>query len=442
MAPQRPARPARAASAKAPVRTSYSGEAGRRKMEEEQVRQEAEREARKAKGFEPFRFWVPIGETRQIVIIDDAPNFYRYEHALQTPGSNRFDNFLPCINDHANCPACSVSEKPSYFAMYLSVIDLTPYENRDGDEVPWSKKMLVVKPSQQKKIARLYEREGTLRGMILDMTRDGQKDAAIGNDIEFVEWMEEEELATYYSEYEDKDGKTQAIDCLEPFNYEEIYPDLTEDQLATIAGVSDHSVGNRGQVDRSIGRGGRGGREAPRGGRAAGRRDAEAPVRGRRGEAADDGHDDGGQDDAPQRGGRGGRAAPAPAARRGARQEEAPAPTRGGRAAAAPTRGRRQPEAEQEPEYYDDAEGAYQEEAPARPTRGNRAPARAPREEAPAPTPQRGARRPAAATQDAPQRAPRGGRAAAAHEDPPFEDGGEPENSAPQGRAALRARRR
>ena len=425
MAPQRPARPARAAASKAPAaRTSYRGDAGRRQMEEEQIRQEAAKEARKAKGFEPFRFWTPVGETRQIVIIDDAPDFFRYEHALKSAGSNRYDNFLPCINEDANCPACSVSEKPAYFAMYLSVIDLTPYNNKDGDEVPWSKKMLVVKPSQQKKISRLFEREGSLRGMILDMTRDGDKDAAIGNDIEFVGWMEEDELATYYDEYTDKDGKVQTIDCLEPFDYDSIYPEMTEEQLATIAGVTDHGVGNRRQTDRAIGRGGR---EAPapaaRGGRSAGRRDAEAPTRPARGgrqAPADDGNDD--QQDAPQRGRRPAPAAEAPARGRRQAAEEAPAPTRGRRAPPPPA-----------DDYPDDQGGEdYADDAPAEapPARGGRRPAPA------AEAPSRG-RRPAPAADDAPQRPARGGRAAAAHEDPPFEE----EPPAARGRTALRGRR-
>lgn len=416
MAPQRPARPAARAPKGPAPRTSYRGDAGRRQMEEEQVRQEAAKEARKAKGFEPFRFWTPVGETRQIVIIDDAPDFFRYEHALKSTGSNRYDNFLPCINEDANCPACSVSEKPAYFAMYLSVIDLTPYNNKDGDEVPWSKKMLVVKPSQQKKISRLFEREGSLRGMILDMTRDGDKDAAIGNDIEFVGWMEEEELATYYSEYEDKDKKVQVIDCLEPFDYDTIYPEMTEEQLATIAGVTDHGVGNRRQTDRSIGRGGREAEAPARGGRSAGRREEAATTRPARGRQApaDDGGDD--QQDAPQRGRRAPAEAPAPRGRRAPAEAEAPAP-----------RGRRAPpppadDYQDDDQYVDDAPAA--EEPPAR---GRRAPA--------AEAPARG-RRSTAPAEDAPQRPARGGRAAAADAEPPFE-----EEPPARGRTALRGRR-
>jgi hypothetical protein len=404
-------------------------------MEEEQVRQEADREARKLKGHTPFRFWTPANTTRQLIIIDEKPDFFRYEHALKDRKSGRYDNFLPCINADANCPLCG-GEKPSYFGMYLTVIDCEGYEDRDGNWVEWSKKLLVVKPMQQKKIARLYEREGTLRGMVLDMTRDSDKDAGIGGDIEFVGWAEEEELHDYYTTYTDKDNNKHEVIGDEVFDYEALFPDMTEKQLAAIAGVDlGDSVGNRRGEDRSLGRG-RGGREeAPaRGGRTASRG-------GRREEAADD---------APQR-----------SARRGGRDtaDDQQRPTRGRREAPADDAG---------DDQYDNADD-QQQDAPQRPTRGSRQA----REEAPAERPTRGRREQPAAEdppqraarstrapreeqqEEAPQRPSRGGgreapqrttrgRADAAHDDPPFEDGddqgGEPAAS-PRGRAALRTRR-
>ena len=429
-----PARSGEGRNAPAPVKSSYRGADGMRKMEEEQARQEADREARKAKGHTPFRFWTPTGSTRQLIIIDDAPAFFRYEHALKDRKSGRFDNFLPCINDDANCPVCSVSEKPSYFAMYLTVIDLEPYEDRDGNWIEWSKKLLVVKPMQQKKIARLYEREGTLRGMVLDMTRDSDKDAAIGGDIEFVGWADEDELHDYYATYEDKDGKKHEILGDEVFDYEALFPDMTEKQLATIAGVDlSDSVGNRRGDNRSIGRGSRD--DAPsRGGRTASRG-------GRREAAADDGGD------APQRPAR---------SRRGDTADDEQRPTRGRRTAPQDDAGD-----DQNDDQQDDGG-----DAPRRPARGTRQA----REEAPAERPARGARRttreepedppqrPARRTtreepEDPPQRPSRGGgreapqrtrgRADASHDDPPFEDGDDQgsEPASPRGRAALRSRR-
>ncbi|MGZ7145072.1 hypothetical protein ACXWOO_11940, partial [Streptococcus pyogenes] len=75
------------------------------------------------------------------------------------------------------CPVCKADSKPSYFAAYLTVLDLTPYEKEDGTVIEWSKRLLVIKQAQQKKFVRIQEREGNLRGVIIAATRDRDTDA-------------------------------------------------------------------------------------------------------------------------------------------------------------------------------------------------------------------------------------------------------------------------
>lgn len=242
-----------------PLRSSYGAEDGLKQMREEERKAEARREMNKQRAHEPRRFFMKEGETRQYVIIDDHLSFFRHEHNLMNPQSKRWDLFAPCVNEFANCPICKNSDnKPSYFAAYLTIIDLTPFENKDGDEIPWSKRLLVIKPAQQKKFVRLQEREGSLRGMIVEATRDKKTDASIGNDIEFVEFMEEEELLDYETVYVDKDGKEHDIIGHEPFDYEEIFPEWTEKQLIAVAGGrAAPSLGNRDADSRTLNRRGR-----------------------------------------------------------------------------------------------------------------------------------------------------------------------------------------
>lgn len=220
-------------------------------------RNEAEHETRKNTPLMPFRYFTKIGETKEIIIVDDAPSFVRNEHCMQDRRTKRWDVYLPCIDEHCNCPACSVSARPSYFAMYLTIVDNNLYVNGDGDEVPFSKKLLVVKPMQQKKIMRYYEREGTLRGMILTMTRDGEKDASIG-DPEFAGFADEDELQSYVYDYTDKEGVVHEVFCDEPYDYLALFPDMTEQQIAALVGAEPAS-GSRRNDDRSLGRG----RQAP-----------------------------------------------------------------------------------------------------------------------------------------------------------------------------------
>lgn len=376
----RPASPSsRAARTGSPVRASTAGEAAIDAILRNAERAEAEQAAREATPLMPFRFFTPVGETKEIIIVDDKPSFVRNEHCLQDRRTKRWDVYIPCIDEVCNCPACSTSERPPYFAMYLTVVDNNPYVNADGEEVPFSKKLLVVKPMQQKKIMRFYQREGTLRGMILSMTRDNKKDANIG-DPEFVGFAEESELQGYVYDYTDKEGEVHEVLCDEPYDYEALFPDMSEQQIAALVGGAPAS-GSRHADDRALGR--TRGRAAPE-------------------EYGDD--DQGGWD-----GGGGRRVATrrAPAAREAAEdveyQEEpaAPAPRRApsrplppaAAPAAAPARGRRAAPVQQETIHPDDLPDAGADDgSPPFDTDPEPAPTRsarpAPRRATPAPAPE------------------------------------------------------
>lgn len=250
-APRTAVRPVARAAATA-TSSGYRGAEGIRRMQEEQERAEARKEANASMSGAPFRFYCPVGESREIVIVDDQPDFFRHEHNLKD-GYGKWSIFTSCINEIANCPVCASNpDKSPYFAMYLTIIDLTPYVNSRNEEVPWSKKLLVVKSQQQKKIMRYLDRYGTLRGMVLQMTRDGDKDAAIGNDIEYVEHMSEDDLAAYVTTYTTKDNKVLDVIGNETFDYDEIFPAQTEEMLAAIVGGH---VNNHESHNRNIGRG-------------------------------------------------------------------------------------------------------------------------------------------------------------------------------------------
>lgn len=262
--PAAPARPAARAPVRAgsrapvaaPVTSGYHGAEGRRKMAEEEAANAARREAASQNASMPFRFFCPVGEAREIVIVDDEPNFFRYEHNMKDQRSGKWSIFCACINESAHCPVCKVSERQAYFAMYLTVIDLTPYESEKHGLIEWSKKLLVVKSAQQKKITRLWERHGSLRGMVLQMTRDGEKDASIGNDIEFVEFLPEEELEAYVTTYEtERDGKREVKEIVgsEVFDYDALFPAPTEQQLRAIVGGRPEA-GSREDNERTVGR--------------------------------------------------------------------------------------------------------------------------------------------------------------------------------------------
>lgn len=230
---------------------SYRGEEGRRKAQEELERQKALAEARRNMPREPFRFYVPVGETKTAVILDDGPDFFRFEHNLKG-ADGKWRTFTGCVKENDNCPVCEKEGRESYYALYLTVLDFSEFETRDGETVEFSRKLLVVKPGQQKKFMRFFDKEGTLRGVEVEFTRDGDKDPSIGNDIEFLDFMDEDELSEYTREWTDKEKKKHVEDCSVPFDYEELYPEANvEDLRAMVGGKA--PAGSRSERDRELG---------------------------------------------------------------------------------------------------------------------------------------------------------------------------------------------
>lgn len=226
--------------------TSLRGEEGRNRSLVEQQRT-AERAANRANGVDsraPFRFRVQVGETRSFIVLDNAPDFFRYEHAFKDDSGKWGREFHPCIAEFDDCPACRVSGSPGYYAMYFSVIDLTPYTDKNGEEVPFSRKLAVVKPAQHKKFLRAYtrlmEKYGTMRGAVFETSRDSQTDASIGNDINLLddEPYSEEELAEFVRYWTDKENKEHEELCYECYNYDELFPSVTREELARSVGAA------------------------------------------------------------------------------------------------------------------------------------------------------------------------------------------------------------
>ena len=221
--------------------THYSGKAGFDKAEEE-VRKNKERaKQRQEGGHMPFRFFVSPGDTKEFIVVDDDPTFFRYEHNLKDPHTHKWSVHTGCVKEFDNCPVCEAEGKESYYAMYLTIIDLTPFKDRKGNKHEFSRKLLVVKAGQQKKFQRALakaEKEGmTLRGALFETTRDGDRESAIGNDIELIEWLSEEELLEYERTWKDQNGKSQTEKAHEPFDYEKLFPETTAKELrATVGG--------------------------------------------------------------------------------------------------------------------------------------------------------------------------------------------------------------
>lgn len=209
----------------------YSGNTARE--ESERVVADAKRRQEES-GKNPFRFYLNVGDEKSFIVLDDEPTFLRWEHE-EWDDRNKRMNHYGCISATDNCPACDNLENKSYFAMYLTVIDLTPFDTKAGDHVEFSKKLLVVKSNQHKVFYRRFDKSGTLRGVVFDCFRDKKTDARIGGTLDYAEILEEDDLLGYVREYEDRDGKPQTTD-IQPYDYLDMFPETTVASLEEIFG--------------------------------------------------------------------------------------------------------------------------------------------------------------------------------------------------------------
>ncbi len=235
----------------------YRGSEGRQRSEDELAKQKAAAEMRKESYNQPYRFWIGEGQTTQFVVLDDAPDFYRYEHNLKNPSTQKWDTFTGCVAEWDNCPVCEAAGQEPYYAMYLSVLDFTPFTTKDGVEHEFSRKLMVVKPAQHKKFLRAFarmEKDGlSMRGALFEATRDGPKDPRIGNEIEYVEHLSEDDLAGYVRSWKDREGKKHTENCSEVFDYEALFEEPDTDKLRALVGGTP-TPGSRAHERRELGR--------------------------------------------------------------------------------------------------------------------------------------------------------------------------------------------
>jgi hypothetical protein len=249
----RQSRASREAPAKARTnsRLFHRGSEAITRADSELEKQKARREAAAKDRNKPLRFFVPVGDTKEIVVLDDKPDFFLYEHTMKDPVTKKWGKTVVCIGEYDTCPICEHVGDPTYI-MFLSVLDLTPFKDSKGVTHDFSRKLMAVKPTQQKKFIRRYEKDGTLRGAIFECSRDGDKDAAIGNDIEYIESMDEEELSQdYIRTWTDRERKTHTENCGEPFDYETLFEEPTVEELEALVGASPPNGSSR-QVARDL----------------------------------------------------------------------------------------------------------------------------------------------------------------------------------------------
>ena len=162
------------------------------------------------------RFWAgDIGKDYELVVldykVDDVVSLF--EHEIWDSVKRKV-SYEPCVNALGNkkpfdCPICAKGYKHSY-VLLLTVLDLTPYVNKDGVEVPYSRKLLALKSNSLPAIGQILKsaerKYGTCRGTMIVLNRGNKsKDyPKIGVpqmfSVEKEDGSEEDVMYDFYSE--------------------------------------------------------------------------------------------------------------------------------------------------------------------------------------------------------------------------------------------------
>jgi len=151
----------------------------------------------------------------------DVPSFK--EHNLELNG--KWFNYFVCLSDNEPCPICSDpahSRSPAYLIMPMTVVDHTPYVDKNGVTHQFQRKLFMAKRDTFKRLQRIATKRNGLAGITFDISRVGDKSAAVGDTFDFIE---KTPLAAFQ--------QAHGLDAenIEPLNYENEIKFRTAEQL-------------------------------------------------------------------------------------------------------------------------------------------------------------------------------------------------------------------
>jgi len=156
------------------------------------------------------------GETRRYMILDPAPaslHEHRYK-SYREDGTIEWNNYEPCKKKQAlpgykkgdDCAICIRYEKnyPYYVGLHTAM-SLTPYFSESGYEWMFNRYILAARlgspkrPGMLKRLQRLAQQHnnGSMRGMVIECHRRGEKSEIIGDEIDCIEVIPEDQILNW-----------------------------------------------------------------------------------------------------------------------------------------------------------------------------------------------------------------------------------------------------
>lgn len=203
-------------------------------MKEKAKVEETKQKERRERG-NIFRYFIKRGTEADLVILDDQLDFAINEHTIYDPRDKSREH-VSCPKDWEVCPICQLAHKDknsvykdSVYTAFLTVLDLTPWTDKQGVEHEYSVRLLPLKGEVRTRFFKYAERYETLRGLRITMIRDeGEKSAATGTPFEVVKQYDEAKMVKLFGHpaVKSRDGKELVAENgrLQPVDYGKMFP--------------------------------------------------------------------------------------------------------------------------------------------------------------------------------------------------------------------------
>jgi hypothetical protein len=149
--------------------------------------------ARREKGVRRFYLKSTAGtnpaqpDNKARIVVLDSEIVWINEHRLQI--GKTYDNYFTCTEgmSSAPCPICAQLQNRPTFTGYFTVVDTRKFINKQtGKESAWRKVLFPAKGEAINLIEELRKKHGNLRGLVLDVTRHGERSANCGTHFDIV----------------------------------------------------------------------------------------------------------------------------------------------------------------------------------------------------------------------------------------------------------------
>jgi hypothetical protein len=146
----------------------------------------------------PRRFWIPVGETKEVVLVDDDP-LGIHEHNPRING--RFNNPITCLQGKTEDIVCCQKLGPNsrYYVGYFTGIDCSKWTDKQGIVRQYEMHLVPAKLQSLKTFQRKKnENNGSLVGGFFKVHRDAGKTPSIGNEWELQRVLDSAGMAKLF----------------------------------------------------------------------------------------------------------------------------------------------------------------------------------------------------------------------------------------------------